>query len=355
MMVNRMPYVLMAGPDLSMQGGIATVASGLISGGLGDVCNLQYVSTVCEGSRIKKSLKYIQGVSQCKKAISSADVVHIHVSVRGSFKRKYEIARIAKSKGKSLVLHEHNGEFAEIFESEDDGYRAKVREFFGWADTVIVLSEEWRDYFSENVCDARKIMVMHNAVALPRVPADPCTQQNVLFLGRLGARKSPDVLLHAAKILGARFPEIRYRFAGDGDIEEYKALAEKLGVADQCDFLGWVKGDEKERLVHESGIFCLPSRHEGMPMSMLEMMSYGLPCVMTPVGGIPQVIRDGKNGCMIPVGDSDALAGCLARLLASPELRFRIGAEARRNVERDFNIGTNVIKLSNLYQELLCR
>lgn len=353
-MSSQKPNVLMVGPDLSMQGGIAAVASGLISGGLGDACNLQYVSTACEGTWLKKSLKYLQGLAKFKKAVDSVDVVHIHVSVRGSFRRKYGIAEIAKVRKKPLVLHEHNGEFAEIFESESDEYRAKVREFFGWADAVIVLSEEWRDYFATNVCDEKKIVVMHNAVSLPQIPADPCARQDVLFLGRLGACKSPDVLLHAAKSLRARFPEVRYRFAGDGDIEKYKALAEELGVVDQCDFLGWIKGNEKERLIRESGIFCLPSRHEGMPMSLLEMMSYGLPCIVTPVGGIPQVIHDGENGYMVAVGDSEELAIRLQRLFLDSTLRYQIGIAARQTITTGFNIGSNVANLASLYNALAC-
>lgn len=348
-MAERKPNVLMVGPDLAMQGGIAAVAGGLISGGLGEICNLQYVPTACEGSRLKKSLKYIQGMYQFKKALDSADIVHIHVSVRGSFRRKYRIAKIARNKKKKLILHEHNGEFAEIFESESNDYRAKVREFFSWADTVIVLSEEWQGYFAKNICDANKIMVMHNAVSLPHVPVNPCTRQDVLFLGRLGARKSPDVLLHAAKALHAQFPEVRYCFAGDGNIEKYKALAKELDIDDQCDFLGWVKGDEKERLVRESGVFCLPSRHEGMPMSLLEMMAYGLPCIATPVGGIPQVICDGENGILTSVGNYDELAKKLAMLLDDPGLRQRIGFAARETIAAEFDVETNIGRLIRLY------
>lgn len=352
-MNDRKTNVLMVGPDLEMQGGIAAVANGLISGGLKDVCDLRYVPTVCEGSKLKKSLKYLQGLLRFNKEVPSADVVHVHVSVRGSFKRKYEIAKIAKVQGKKLIIHEHNGEFAEIFETEDDAYRAKVRNFFGLADVVIVLSEEWREYFSQYVCDENKILVMHNAVSIPKQAADPRARQNVLFLGRLGSRKSPDVLLRAAKSLRARFPEVHYRFAGDGDIDNYKALAFELGISDQCDFVGWVTGDEKERLVRESGVFCLPSRHEGMPMSLLEMMAYGIPCIATPVGGVPQVIRDGKNGYLTPVGDVNALAERLSGLLSDPEKRGEIGTAARRTMEDSFSIERNIQALSSLYREVL--
>lgn len=343
----------MAGPSLDMQGGVASVARGYVEGGLGEACDLIYIGTACDGPKPKKVLTFARALARFRRELPSADVVHIHASMRGSFNRKYCLASMAYKAGKRIVLHEHDGEFAALFEGADDAYRAKVCEFFGWADRAIVLSEEWRNYFAADVCDPAKLVVMHNAVSLPEVPAEPCACKDVLFLGRLGARKSPDVLLHAAKALRVRFPEARYVFGGDGDVEKYRALAEELGVADVCDFAGWVTGEDKERLVRQSGIFCLPSRHEGMPMSMLEMMSFGLPCVMTPVGGIPRVIRDGDNGYMSPVGDADALAARLAELLASPGLRARIGAAARETIKRAFNIDANVRRLSELYRELV--
>lgn len=342
----------MVGPSPKMQGGVASVVNGYIDGGLGRLCNLSYIATACDGPRARKALVFASACLRFYRKVRATDVVHIHMSMRASFERKYLLARIAKENGKRIVAHVHDGEFAALYESASDAYRRRVREFFGWVDVVIVLSVEWRNYFSANVCDAEKIVVMHNAVALPDVPAEPIAHRNVLFLGRLGANKSPDVLLKAAKALRARFPEVRYRFGGDGDVVKYRVLAEELGVADVCDFVGWVTGEEKECLVRESGVFCLPSRHEGMPMSMLEMMAYGLPCVMTPVGGIPQVIRNGVNGYTFPVCDAGALASLLEGLFNSRGLRCKIGNAARKTIAEEFNIHTNIKKLEELYAKL---
>lgn len=336
-----------------MRGGVASVAKGLIEGGLAEWCDLTYVDTACDGSKMRKAIRFERAMARFRHELPSADIVYIHASMRGSFDRKCRLAAMAHSAGKHIVVHEHDGEFAALFEDANDAYRAKVRKFFGWADHIIVLSEEWGGYFAANVCDPAKIVVMHNAVTLPGVPTDPRTYQGVLFLGCLGTRKSPDVLLRAAKALRTRFPEVRYRFGGDGDVDKYRALAEQLGVADACDFVGWVTGEDKEKLIQQTGVFCLPSRHEGMPMSMLEMMAYGIPCIMTPVGGIPQVIRDCENGYMTPVGDAEALAERLAQLLASPELRFRMGSAARKTIAEDFSVDANIRGLSSLFEDMI--
>ncbi len=84
----------------------------------------------------------------------------------------------------------------------------------------MVLSEEWLDYFAENVCDLEKINVVHNGVKVPDQPCSPCSRQDVLFLGRLDARKSPDVLLRASREILSRFPDTKIVFGGDGEVEE---------------------------------------------------------------------------------------------------------------------------------------
>lgn len=346
--------VLMIGPDPQAMGGIASVEKAVLGAIRPEDANIRFISTFKEGPKLKKLLVAIRALVEYLKIIDSCDLVHVHTASRGSFRRKKVFIDIAIKKNIPVLLHLHGGEFDKWFDEEcDDSQRAEIRKVFGSSKKMIVLSEEWREFFlARNICGENQIVVIHNAVPLPHVPVDPSARQDVLFLGRLGARKSPDVLLHAAKALRARFPEARYRFAGDGDVEKYKALANELGVADQCDFLGWVKGEEKEQLVRKSGIFCLPSRHEGMPMSMLEMMAYGLPCVVTPVGGIPQVIRDGENGYMVDVGDSKGFTSRLGELLSDSSLRSRIGIEARKTIEQDFNIEVNVQKLVDLYREL---
>lgn len=121
---------------------MASVAKGYVEGGLGETCDLTYIETACDGSKPKKALTFARALARFRRELPSADVVHIHVSMRGSFNRKYRLASMAYKAGKRIVLHEHNGEFAALFEGGDDAYRAKVREFFGWADRVIVLSEE---------------------------------------------------------------------------------------------------------------------------------------------------------------------------------------------------------------------
>ena len=142
-------------------------------------------------------------------------------------------------------------------------------------------------------------------------------------------------------------------FGGDGHPERYEALARELGIADRCEFLGWITGEDKERLFERAGVYCLPSKNEGMPVSVLEAMAHGVPTITTPVGGVPQVIDDGANGYLMPVDDGDRLSELLCELMDSPDLRMSIGAAGRKTIFDRFNISRNVVELVRLYGGLM--
>lgn len=345
--------ILMVGPDLSLHGGIVSVVQGYLDGGLPEACDgFEYLGTGVGSSKLGKSIAFARALARYERVMPSYDIVHLHISARGSYKRKSIMARMARKAGKYVILHDHDGEFEKAFEEGGDAYRRDVRKTFGIADRVVVLSEEWRDYFAENVCDSEKIVVVHNGVKVPAEPCSPWSQQDILFLGRLDARKSPDVLLRASRQVLERFPGTKVVFGGDGEVEKNKALAEELGIANHCEFHGWVSGAEREGLFARAAVYCLPSKNEGLPMSVLEAMARGIPTVATPVGGVPQVIEDGVSGFLVDVDDVDALSDRLNILLDKPGLRENVGAASRNTVTRLFNVGGSIKQLLALYRAL---
>lgn len=141
-------------------------------------------------------------------------------------------------------------------------------------------------------------------------------------------------------------------FAGDGEIEKYESLANDLGISAQCEFLGWVS-KEKEQLFSSCSVFCLPSKAEGMPMSLLEAMAHGLAVIATPVGGIPQVIKQDKNGILMPLDDVNYLAKALNVLFDNFDLRERLGKSARLTIKQDFDMQVHLGKLIDIYSSIL--
>lgn len=163
--------------------------------------------------------------------------------------------------------------------------------------------------------------------------------------------KAQDVLVRAAALLKSRGISVVTLFLGDGvERERVETLARESGL-NQADvrFLGF-RNDVAD-LLAASDIFVLPSRAEGLPMSILEAMSHRLPVVCTPVGGNPELVFDGEHGRLVPVDDPSALAEALAALVSDPLLRQRQGEAGCKRVSLDFSFE----RTSQLYERIYRR
>lgn len=193
------------------------------------------------------------------------------------------------------------------------------------ADAIIVLSEEWAKFFGDNICDPKKIIVLHNGVIVPDYVKENYTDRNVLFLGRLGERKGSYDLLKAIPAILKEVPDAHFYLGGDGDIDQSQKIIDENGLSTHVELLGWVRDGEKEEYLKKCSTFILPSYHEGMPMSVLEAMSYGLATISTNVGGIPQIIENRANGIRIDAGDIVAINDNLVAILSNSTLRSKYG------------------------------
>lgn len=350
-----MPNVLMIGPDPSARGGMAAVERNILNAIRARGDRAEFILTFVEGGKPKKLVVAAAAFCRYLHLLSKVDLVHVHMASRGSYERKRVFMNTAFRHGVPVVLHLHGSEFGVWFSREcTESKRNEIRNTFSMCAKVVVLSEEWRDFFIGNgICESGKVTVLHNAVYIPEDNAIDYANSQILFLGRLGERKSPGTLLHAAKLVLEKHQDATFVFGGDGDIEGYRKLSSQLGVDASCHFVGWVTGGDKERLFAESSVYCLPSKNEGMPMSVLEAMAHGLATVATPVGGVHQVIIDGSDGIIIPVGKPDALAKALCALLDDIDMKRRIGQAGREKVKERFSMSTYLDKLFEIYAEVI--
>ena len=285
--------------------------------------------------------------------VKKYDIVHVHMAAQASFVRKSLFVQKAKKAGVKVIIHSHAADFDKyFFEESDDKNRKKIKETFALADKVIVLSEEWADFFGKNVCDPAKIKIIYNGVILPQKNKTSYDDHNILMLGRLGERKGTYDLLKAIPMVLREVPDAMFYLGGDGDIEGCKAIAANEGIQDHIKFLGWIKGTEKKNLLDKCSVFTLPSYYEGMPMSVLEAMSYGLATVSTNAGGIPQIIDDGVDGFRVEAGDIEELSKRFISLLKNPELKKSIGEKAVDKIKNKFDVRVSYKKLLHIYREV---
>jgi glycosyltransferase involved in cell wall biosynthesis len=158
----------------------------------------------------------------------------------------------------------------------------------------------------------------------------------VTHVGRLVPVKAQDVLVSAASKVLESLPDARFVIIGGGPLHDQLARQiEEAGIQDKFFLLGW-RTDIPDVLA-ASDLFALTSLQEGMPLAILEAMSAGCPVVATEVGGIPEVVRDGITGLLVPPGDADALAEAILKILTDPERAKELAARGQRLVEHEYS------------------
>lgn len=173
-----------------------------------------------------------------------------------------------------------------------------------------------------------------------------------MLVGRMDSNKGHSTAIQAVEWLVSQGSPIHLIFVGDG--AERSALetdAARRGLTDRVTFLG-LRSDV-HRLLSGADMFLLPSRAEGLPLAMLEAMAAGLPCVATPVGGVPEVMTDGREGMMVPVGDPVALGEAMNQLAQSPALRRQLGRFAHERWLSAFQFEQMLEAYGSVYLKVL--
>lgn len=254
------------------------------------------------------------------------DIVHIHTSEPPSALRKVLFMAVSKLLGKKVIVHFHSFSVDTTIKSK---YQWVYRYLFGKADCVLVLSKYWQD----ELCDTfgfneDKVKVLYNPCTIEVSNKVYPKKKEILYAGTVNARKGYADMINAFARVADKHRDWSIVFAGNGEIEEGKALASCLGIDKQTIFLGWVRGNDKDKAFKEASIFCLPSYAEGFPMGVLDAWAYGLPVITTPVGGIPDIAKDGKNCLLFNPGDTNILAEQMDKMMSSETLRIDIAKES---------------------------
>ncbi len=286
--------------------------------------------------------------------LDPARIHHIHVAGRGSTSRKLILTEAARWLGCFHILHLHDYDYAGDFAERSPRQQSLIRRMFQRADCVVALGQRDRTTLATRLgVDERRLVIAHNCVPDPgphsiRAGEPPL----IVFLGRLSERKGvPELLLALSHPL---MKELRWRavLAGDGPVEDYRRQAADLGLSGRVEMPGWLGADEARALCARADILALPSHAEGLAMAVLEGLSHGLAVVTTRVGAHEEVISDGKNGVFVPVGDKDALAAALAKLVTDPDARSRLSAGARAHYLNHFSMKAYMRSMEKLYETI---
>lgn len=282
-------------------------------------------------------------------------VIHYNMPLMGAaIIRDYLLLQIAYSLGFPIILHIHGGQLM-TNRNRPWFINRLLTSVFSWAKHILVLSDLEKRILEEDF-DVKNVHSLPNCIDLREARKfermhDLSRSLSILYLGRIEKNKGIDYILEASKRLQYEGTDFVLHFAGKEENEgEYlPILQQELG--DKFVYHGVVSGDVKNKLLKECDVFLLPSFFEGLPMALIETMSFGEIPVVTNVGSISSLVEDNINGLFIQVKSVDDIVEKIKVLIGNAEFRQKLSNAAQKTVFTLYDDKAYINKLNTLYKK----
>ncbi|MCD7923960.1 MAG: glycosyltransferase family 4 protein [Bacteroides sp.] len=319
--------------------------------------HLNYIPTWRLGTPVTKLYYFASGYVKtlwCMLFDRKIRIVHIHTAADTSFWRKMVFVHLAKYFKKKVIIHVHASRFKDFYNESNN--KEQIRRDIMQADKLVVLSRSWKEWFCNIGIPEKHIAVLNNIIDYPNtsIPKENLNiPTRMLFMGEIGDRKGIfDILKALCRDRYYYNGKLEFRIGGNRNEQQLSAFIKENDLTDFVKFEGWVTGVKKIQLLTWANVFVLPSYNEGLPISILEAMSYECAVIASPVGGIPEVVHNGENGIIVQPGDIDGIETAIKEMVDSQDLVKQYG-----------RMGISIVKpylpnqvfsdLIDIYKELL--
>ena len=348
--------VLVIGPSTQgAKGGMTTVLNVMREDAmLNSRVELTFYSSFIEAPFLKKAFYCLWQLVKSFFLYHKYDVIHIHSTAWASAFRKALYIRAAKLAGKKVIVHLHNAQYVDYYNSLSARKQRFLRRSLQMSDLVLCLSDVLKESCEASIgvdhCTALNNCIDTDKYGRIHEQSQNCPHQ-LLFLARVLPHKGVYDLVEVLRRLKEDGKPVRCIIAGDGETDKVGALAASYGLKELIELPGWVDGEMKLELLRNSTALILPSYREGLPMAILEAMAAGKAIISTAIAAIPEVVEEGVNGWLFQPGDLDALYQILVNFRESQELCLEMG---RKNYEKARSQYSSSKLLDDLYHHY-CR
>ncbi|MEY2856920.1 MAG: hypothetical protein RLZZ74_1232 [Cyanobacteriota bacterium] len=286
------------------------------------------------------------------------DIIHCHYGRNGL--KAALLKDLGVIQGKIVVVF-HGNDISRYLQIHGDDIYDYL---FSCADLLMPISQHWQNKLISLGCDPSKIMVHHMGIDchkfIPAPKPQEQTKKLIISVARLVEKKGLADGIDAVAQLGKTTSQLVYYIVGDGVLRsQLTKQIEQLAATEQIKLLGWLEQSELCQLISQADILLAPSvtskngDSEGIPVSLMEAMAQAIPVVSTCHSGIAELVENDVAGYLVPERDVQALSSKLNQLLASAELRQKMGMAGRERVIKDYNIEQLCDRLVVIYQQLL--
>ena len=286
-------------------------------------------------------------------------IVHYNFPLeKPSIIRDTPFMRAALQNGNKMVIHIHGGVYltSEIIPFP---FRQMLKHVFSWNVPFIALSETEAEtlrkrFHAKHVVSLPNCIDLKDAQTFQRKYKDASTPLTIGYLGRIVATKGMDYLLQACCRLKERHIPVCLKIAGAEERKgQYLPQFSSL-LGNRFVYAGIVSGESKRSFLQSLDVLVMPTFFEGLPMSLLECMSYGVVPVITPVGSIPIVVTEGQNGILIKVKDATSIVDAITYLHTHRDKLEQMSKSARNYIYEHFSPDSYIDKLNSIYSTCLC-
>lgn len=286
-------------------------------------------------------------------------VIHYNMPLMGAAViRDYLLLQVAHKLGNPIVLHVHGGNYMKN-RHRPWLIQRLIGTVLSWAKHIIVLSDEEKriveeDFKVDNVHSLPNCIDLTEAREYKR-KFEAEHPLSILYLGRIEKNKGIDYILEAAKKLKADKVPFTLHLAGKEETQDEYIPQFKSELGESFFYHGVVFGKVKSNLLKQCDVFLLPSFYEGLPMSLLETMSYGMVPVVTPVGSIPMVVINNFNGVFINIKNTRNIADAIKKLTTDRDFCTTLSHKAKETIIAKFDAQEYITKLNKLYCEYILK
>lgn len=279
-------------------------------------------------------------------------MAYVHVGSNASLYRKVPFLVLARWLKLRVVAHFHAGDFTHYYSKQSRFGQSLIRYGLDCSHRIIAVSKATQDVLNELLPEAI-VSLIPNGIdlsAFANTKEKDGEGVRLLFVGAMGRLKGEKDLIQAIKKIEDQC-HLKAMLLGHG-AEHIRPVCEESGVMQMIEHLGPIPMTQRAEYFRKADIFVLPSYGEGFPVSVLEAMAACLPIIATQVGGIPELIENGKEGFLIEAGDIDALADRILKLAQDAALRKQMGAQGRQKVRQYDNEVIAQKLVSHLREEM---
>ena len=338
--------VLFIGDSRKMKGGVSSVMQNIEKSELWSEWRCYWIENQINRGILFKLLYLLKGLFWGMILIPRYSIVHFQTAPGRSLVINLPLLLYALLWRRKIVTQLHVGN--QIEDHLDD---VSLKFWVMHSDLVLLLGKKWRDIMYDKFSISGKFEYLYNPVEIRDKQVEP--QKYFLYAAYFNVNKGVSILLDAFNDVVKEFPDWKLVMCGSGNEEMMCDLLKQYDFSRSIILPGWISGKEKEEYFKNAYAYCMTSYKEGLPMSVLEAMSYGVPIISTPVGCLPEILTDEQSCLFFQFGNTKQLALQMKRLILDKELRQKLSTQSYDIAVKDFSICAITSRLHSFYMKLI--